>query len=154
MLIIRIYHTQKFITDSNLGRHSEALVQAKRARELDPLFPFVGALEGQFLLHAGKPDESIDRLKKTFDLAPNFWMPHLFASSAYIEKGMYEEAIAEARKAGELSPSQTISVSYECYALAKSGKHDEAQILLNDLLKLSTTRFVPPYHIALAYVNQ
>ena len=136
---------------SNLGRHDEALLEVKRARELDPLFPFAGALEGQFLHHAGRPDEALDRLKKTFEIAPNFWMPHLFASSVYSTKGMYAEAVAEARKAKELAPAQTVSYAFEGYALAKSGKRDEAQDLLDELLKLSTTRFVPPNHLAMIY---
>ncbi len=136
---------------SNLGRHDEALVKARRARELDPLFPFAGALEGQILNHAGLTDEALERLNKTFELAPNFWFPHLFASSVYIEKGMFAEAVAEARKAKELAPAQTVSLAFEGYALAKSGKRNEAQALLNELLKLSTTRFVPPNHLAMIY---
>ena len=136
---------------SNTGRHAEALAEIKRARELDPLFPFAGALEGQFLLHAGQPDAALDRLRKTFELAPNFWLPHVMASICYIEKGMFAEAIAEARKARELLPAQTVSVSFEGYALAKSGKPEEAQAALDELLKLSMTRFVPPSHIALIY---
>ena len=136
---------------SNLGRHDEALLEVKRARELDPLFPFAGALEGQFLHHAGRTDEALERLKKTFELAPNFWFPHLFASSVYSTKGMYAEAVIEARKAKEFAPAQTVSDAFEGYALAKSGKREEAQALLDGLLKLSTTRFVPPDHIALIY---
>ncbi len=92
---------------SNMGRHQEALNEVKLARELDPLFPFAGALEGQFLFHAGNNDEALDRLKKTFDLAPNFWMPHLFASMVYVEKAMYPEALAEARKARALAAAST-----------------------------------------------
>jgi eukaryotic-like serine/threonine-protein kinase len=136
---------------SNMGRHAEALSEVKRARELDPLFAFAGALEGQFLNHAGRPDEALDRLQKTLELAPNFWMPHIFASSVYIEKGMYSEAAAEARKAKELSPAQTVSEAFGGYALAKSGKTDEARAVLNELLKLSETRFVPAHHLALIY---
>lgn len=136
---------------SNTGRHSEALAEIKRARELDPLFPFAGALEGQFLLHAGQPDEALDRLRKTFDLAPNFWMPHLFAASVHTEKGQLEEAVAAARKAGALSPAQTVSVAYEGFALAKSGRMDESRALLDELLKRSETRFVPPSHLAWMY---
>ncbi len=136
---------------SNLGRHDEALLEVKRARELDPLFPFAGALEGQILNHAGRTDEALDRLNKTFELAPNFWFPHLFASSVYSTKGMYSEAVAEARKAKEFAPAQTASDAFGGYALAKSGNFAEAQALLDGLLKLSTTRFVPPYHIALIY---
>ena len=64
---------------------------------------------------------------------------------------MFPEAIAEARRAGELSDGQTISVAFEGYALAKSGKRDEAQAALASLLKRSKERFVPPYHLALLY---
>lgn len=42
---------------SNIGRHDEALAEIKRVRELDPLFPFAGALGGQFLLYAGNPPQ-------------------------------------------------------------------------------------------------
>ncbi len=136
---------------SNMGRHTEALAEIKLARELDPLFPFAGALEGQFLFHAGQTDEALDRLRKTSELEPNFWMPHLFASSAYIEKGMYAEAVAEACLTRKLSPVQTNSVAFEGYALAKLGRRDEARAALDELLKLSTERFVPPCHIAQIY---
>lgn len=136
---------------SNTGRHSEALAEIGRARELDPLFPFAGALEGQFLLQAGKPDEALDRLRKTFELAPNFWMPHLFASVAYVEKGMYPEAVIEARRARELPGTSTMSIAVESYALAKSGRTEDAKKSLDELLNMSTRRPMPATHIALAY---
>jgi TolB-like protein/Tfp pilus assembly protein PilF len=138
---------------SNMGRHTEALAEVQLAREIDPLSPYGNALEGQFLLHAGRPDEALDHLQKTFELAPNFWMPHLFASAAYAEKGMYAEAIVEARKARELSPVLTISIAVESYALAKAGRLDEARSARDELLQLSATRFVPPYHIAIAHIG-
>ena len=78
-------------------------------------------------------------------------MPYLFAASAYIEKGMFAEAIAKARRARELPTAQTLSMAYESYALAKLGRRDEARILLEELLKMSKERFVPPYHLALIY---
>jgi len=136
---------------SNTGRHAEALFEIKLARELDPLFPFANALEGLFLIHAGQTDEALARVQKTVELEPNFWMPYLFASWAYIEKEMYAEAINEARRARKLSPVQTTAISFDGYALAKSGRRDEARAVLQELLKLSTERFVPPYHIALVY---
>ena len=136
---------------SNLGRHAEALAEIKLARALDPLFPFAGALEGQFLTFAGQPDEALARLRTTSELEPNFWMPHLIASSAYIEKGMYAEAIDKARLTRKLSPAQTTSVAFESYALAKSGRRDEARTALDELLRLSAERFVPPINIALIY---
>ncbi|CAN5654240.1 hypothetical protein BH20ACI3_BH20ACI3_14640 [soil metagenome] len=135
---------------SNTGRHVEALAEVKRARELDPLSPFVNALEGQFLIHAGRTDEALARLQKTFELEPNFWMAHLFASSAYIEKECTLKPLLKRARRDNLEPFKP-SVAIGSYALAKSGKRDEAGVLLNELLKTSTERFVPPSHIALPY---
>ena len=134
---------------SNTGRHGEALAEARRARETNPLDLVVNALEGQFLLHAGRVDEALDSLHKTSELEPNFWMAHFFASSAYIEKGMYPEAIAEAQKEKELNG--VITIPFGAYALAKSGKTMEARTVLDELLNLSKIRYVPPYNIALIY---
>ncbi len=138
---------------SNLGRHTEALAEIKLARQLDPLFPFGGALEGQSLAYAGRTDEALERLRKTSELEPNFWMPHLFTSGIYIEQGMYAEAVEAARLVRKLAPSQTASVAFECYALAQMGKREEVRPALDELLKLSRERFVPPYHFALIYAG-
>ena len=136
---------------SNLGRHSEALSEIKRAKEIEPLNLRTNALEGQFLLHAGKIDEAIESLQKAIDLEPSFWMSHLFAASAYTEKGLFEKAVSEGNEAKRFSPSQNWSIAFGGYALAKSGKTAEAQNILDELLKLSKTTYVPPYHFALIY---
>ncbi len=143
------FHGNYALVLSNTGRHAEALAEAKRSRELNPLNLAQSALEGQYLLHAGRPDEALKRLQKTSELEPNFWMPHLFAASAYIEKGMFAEAIAEARKEYELRGGNDIP--FGTYALAKSGKRGEARAALKELLKLSATKYVSPYNIALIY---
>ena len=136
---------------SNTGRHAEGLAEVKRAKELDPLDLRINGLEAQFLIHAGKLDEALAVLQKTSELNPNFWFSHMFASSAYIEKGMFAEAVIEARTARELNGVSTQTIAFLGYALAKSGKQAEARGLLEELLKRSAERYVPPYTIALIY---
>jgi serine/threonine-protein kinase len=136
---------------STRGRHVEALAEIKRARELEPLNLRVNSLEGQFLIFAGQNDEALARFQKTFEIDPNFWFTHAFAASAYIEKGMFSLAVAEANKASALSEGSTHATAFMGYALAKAGKQAEARSVLETLLKLSTDRYVPPYHIALIY---
>jgi serine/threonine protein kinase/tetratricopeptide (TPR) repeat protein len=136
---------------SNLGRHAEALAEIKRARELDPLNLIINATEGLILVHAGRTDEGLAVLQKTSELDPNYWLAHLFASSAFMDKGMFAKAVAEASRARELSGVSSQPIAYAGYALAKSGKEKEARAELDELLKLSTQRYVPPYHIAFLY---
>lgn len=135
---------------SNTGRHAEALTEAKRSRELDPLNLLCNALEGQFLLHAGRTDEALASLRKTCELEPHFWLGWIFESTAYIEKGMFGEAVAAAKRAREFSGSSH-AAAFGVYALAKSGNQAEARGLLDELLQLSNSRYVPPYVLALAY---
>jgi serine/threonine-protein kinase len=136
---------------SNMGRHAEALAEIRRVRELDPLNLKADVAEGQFLIYAGQIDEALAKLQRTFEIDPNYWFAHMWASSAYIEKGMYTEAVAEARKARELSGVNSQTIAFGGYALAKSGKQAEARAVLEELLKLSTKRYVPPYNVALVY---
>jgi len=135
---------------SNTAQHEKALAEIKRARELDPLSLLTGALEGQILFFAGKHDEALDRLQQTIDLNPNFWLTHLFISRVYTEKGMHAEAIAATKKAKELS-SNSQSDAYRAYALTKAGEMEQARTILEELLKLSTERYVPPYNFAVVY---
>jgi len=134
-----------------MGRYTEGLAEIKRARELDPLNLRTNALEGRFLVLAGRTDEGLARLQRTIQLEPNYFLAHLFASGAYIEQGMYAEAVAEATRARDLSGGNAEAIATIGYALAISGKRDEARGVLDELKKRTTERYVPPYAFALIY---
>jgi tetratricopeptide (TPR) repeat protein len=123
----------------------------KRAREIDPLSLIINALDGLFLYYAQRDDEAIARLEKTFEIDPNYWVAHINLAKVYTGKRMYDEAIAELNKARELSSGNTETISLLGYALAMSGKRDQARATLNELHHLSTERYVPPYNIAMVY---
>jgi serine/threonine-protein kinase len=143
------FHGNYAMVLSNTGRHAEALSEARRSRELNPLNLAQVALEGQFLLHAGRVDDALRQLLKMSELEPNFWMPHMVAASAYIEKGMFAEAIAESERERELSGGNVYP--FAAYALARSGKQDQARNALRELLDLAETKPASAYNIALLY---
>jgi serine/threonine-protein kinase len=143
------FHGNYAMVLSNTGRHAEALAEAKRSRELNPVNLTQIALEGQFLLHAGRIDEALIQLRKASELEPRFWMPHMIAASAYIEKGMFAEAIVESRKEFELTGGNIYP--FGTYALAKSGRYEEARAGLDELFRSSGTKSLSPYNIALIY---
>jgi tetratricopeptide (TPR) repeat protein len=134
---------------SNMARHGEALVEAARARELDPRNALTGALEGQFLFYAGRLDEAESRLRKTLEIEPNFWVAHVGLGRVFMLRGTYPEAIAAIRKARELSGSSTESMTQLGYALAASGDTDGARAIYKELEERAANRYVPAYSFAM-----
>ena len=137
---------------SNSGRHEEAVAEGKRARELAPLTLITAALESQFLIYAGRYDEATARLDKTLELDQNFWLVHNCLGRVYILQGRNAEAIAEFTKARELSAGGTTEpIAQLGYALAISGKRNEALAILKELKSFAAENYVPMYFFALIY---
>ncbi len=134
---------------SNLGRKQEALTHARRARELNPISPLIGALEGMFLSHQGEHEAAVRRLKEVVALDPNFWLAHHLFANALIDAGQYEAALVESAEAKRLSPLQTLSDTFSAIALARLGRTDEARAVLKSLEATARQTYVPPSHLAL-----
>jgi DNA-binding winged helix-turn-helix (wHTH) protein/TolB-like protein/Tfp pilus assembly protein PilF len=138
---------------SNVGRHAEAVEEARKARVIDPVSPFVSSVDGLILLQAGRVDDAIAQLDKASEVDPNFWMPPTFKARALIEKKMFQEAEVSAHRATELSSGQSISLAYEIYAAAKMGNREKAAAVMKQLTQRANERYVPPYHLAIAYIG-
>jgi TolB-like protein/Flp pilus assembly protein TadD len=136
---------------SDLGRHNEAVAEGMRARELDPVFLLVRAIEGMFLHHARRNDEALETLGKALELDPNFWVAHLTLGKVYIQQRKYPAAIAEFTKARELSHGNSEAIASIGYAAALAGDNARARSVLEELKALSNQHYVPPVNIGLLY---
>jgi tetratricopeptide (TPR) repeat protein len=136
---------------SNVGRHKEALAEAERARELDPLSLITNALFGMFLFQARQYDAAVEQLQKTIRMNPHFWVGHLHLGKVYEQKGMYQAAIEEFTKARDLSEGNSETIASLGHAYALSGRQDAARNVLEELQRQSRTSYIPPYNIAMIY---
>ncbi|HEX6127234.1 MAG TPA: winged helix-turn-helix domain-containing protein [Pyrinomonadaceae bacterium] len=135
----------------NSGRMDEGFALLERARILNPLHLRNNSVYSQYLTFSGRPDEALAELSRVLELDPNFYLAHLAASQAHLEKGSYREAISAAEIAKAMNPQDSTPVTFIAYALAKQGRKAEANKKLSELLKLSDSRAVTPYNIALVY---
>jgi len=135
-----------------LKRFDESLVELRRAEGLDPLSPIIGTNVGDVLVFARRYDEAIVRYKPILSRDPNFAHAHQALGWVNGLKGMYPEAIAETQTAIELNNDPVVK-GYLGLWLAKSGRRDEARILLSELERESTRRYVPSYARALIYIG-
>jgi serine/threonine protein kinase/tetratricopeptide (TPR) repeat protein len=84
-------------------KHEEAIIEVKRAQELDPLSPLILSHIGLACIFGGQFDKAIDELKAGMILAPDFYLMHYYLGLAYRGKSMRKEAIAEMERAVDLS---------------------------------------------------
>ena len=136
---------------SGLGRHEEAIVQVKRAQNLDPLSLIINDDVGWVLFLARKYDQAIKQYQKTLNMDPNF-LPALHEIGlVYEQKGMFEKAISAFQKMASLSGDEWNASLAHAYAL--SGNGNQARKILAELIKLSQEEYVPPYEIATVYIG-
>jgi TolB-like protein/DNA-binding winged helix-turn-helix (wHTH) protein/Flp pilus assembly protein TadD len=118
------------------GHKEEALAEAEKAYELDPLSPVVGANLAKKLQEAGQDDKAIEQAKKTLDLEPDFAVAHAVLGIIYQDKHMYAEAIAEYKRALQLGgPAEEVR-GLLGYVYAISGNSTGTEKIIAELKAL------------------
>jgi len=118
------------------GRKEEALAEAQKAYELDPLSAVVGANLAKILEEAGQSDKAIEQAKRTLDLAPDSAVTHAVLGIVYQDKRMYGEAIKEFRTALQLGGPPGEIRGLLGYAYAVSGNQTQAKEMIAELKAL------------------
>lgn len=139
---------------SHTGRHLEAQLEVRRARELDPLDPMMHAISSQIAFNAREFSNAIDHARHALDVAPGFWIGYMQLGQAQEQMGNMESALEAWSTAWRLSgDGNSKALSTRGYALGRAGRVDEARQVLNTVTALSRDRYVPPYAIALVHAG-
>jgi tetratricopeptide (TPR) repeat protein len=133
-------------------RFDEAIAEAKRTQELEPLSFVASSHLGWIYYLSGRNDDAIEQCKKILELDPSSFPARRYLGLAYEAKGMYPEAIAEFQTGVKLSGSP-LMLALLGHAYAASGKRTEAQQVLTDLQQLQDQRYVSPYTVAAIYAG-
>ncbi|RQV99985.1 MAG: tetratricopeptide repeat protein [Calditrichaeota bacterium] len=134
-----------------LGRFSEALTEAKKALELDPVSLVVNSSIGLIHYFAREHDTSIAYFRKTLEMDPDFPVTNFFIGRAYVQTGRFQEANEHFQKALKIYGDSTNMLATFGHAAAVSGKKEIALKILNQLLELSHKMYVSSYDISSIY---
>jgi TolB-like protein/Tfp pilus assembly protein PilF len=126
-----------------IGRFDEALKEAKRAQELDPLSLIINAVGGWPYMYSRKYDQAIEHFQKTLEMDPDFMPARSYLARTYIGKSMYKEALREYEILNDLPGMGQ--------AYAKMGKTKEARQVLEELRERSKHTHIGPSRVALIY---
>ena len=132
-------------------RYDEALVEMRKAQNLDPLSLVINADLAELLGLAHAYDEAIQQSRRTLELDPGFALAHNHLGQAYLQKQMINEAIAELQKAVALSGGGATCVANLARAYVAAGRRSDAMALLVDLRKRSSPLHTYASEVAVIY---
>ena len=135
------------------GNFEEAFKQINRALELDPLTPYVWQTYNWTLFHAGRINEAIAGARRMMAKEPNYALSHFFLSSVLWHDRQYAEAIRTAERGIELLGRIPYTLCWLASACAAAGEREKALALIDEIERMSTSKYVSPYLTAMIYAN-
>jgi len=129
------------------GRHQEAILQAKRALEIEPLSLIMNTWVARRYYFARQVDVASAQCRKTLELNGEFAPARYQMGLIDIEQKNYGAAIAEFQKAEDLSGGAMIYIAGLARGYAAAGKKEEA-LKIYEQLKRPGEKYVSPYWIA------
>jgi TolB-like protein/class 3 adenylate cyclase/Flp pilus assembly protein TadD len=135
------------------GRFAEAMAEAKKSQQLDPVSPFIAALAGSTFFDAGHDEEAVELLNHALELNPDFWLAHHFLGQIFTKQKNYAEAIAQLNIAVEASHGNSDAVSMRAYVWAITGERAKAQAVLEQLKSAAEQRYIPPWSFSVIYLG-
>jgi tetratricopeptide (TPR) repeat protein len=107
-------------------RDTEAVEEARRAKELDPLSPPLSQGVGMVHVLASRPAEAIPLLREATTTFPEYYFPYAWLGLALARAGQPDEGIAAGRRALALAPDNVLVEAFLGMTLAAAGHRDEA----------------------------
>jgi predicted Zn-dependent protease len=137
------------------GREQEALAEATRAHQLDPLSSIISGTTARVYLSARRYDEAIAWGKKLANDNPTFAVVHQYLASAYWGKHMYPQVIEEWKAFAQLSDDRNESdfASALEQGFQSGGWKDALTKGIETRLTQRKNGYFSPYAIATLYAD-
>ena len=133
-----------------VGRRAEAIDEALRARDLDPLSPAINFNVAWFRFIAGQYAQASADALKVIELDGNYAWGHNALGSVYLQTQRTPEALSQLQLGLDRSERGVLELTYLAHAYAVSGAHADARKLLEELQHRT---YVPPDAVAFVYVG-
>ncbi len=134
----------------DLDRVGEARAQFRLGLDSDPLSDTLRGMLSDCDFVEGKMQAAVDAEKAAAEASPD--RPNSWISLAryYVEMARYDDALFAVEKARKLTEDHPSVMGLDAYILAKAGKTEEAQKVLDQMVAEKDQRHVRAFDLALA----
>ena len=134
-----------------LGRFEEAIGEARRFTEADPLSVNAAASLAFLLFSARRLDEAIREARKATEMDSTFAAAHVYLSFACQAKGQLAEAVQGVEKAASLIETPVFQYAHTGWIYGLAGRRQDAIRMLDLLTEASARTYVSPNAFAWIY---
>jgi TolB-like protein/DNA-binding winged helix-turn-helix (wHTH) protein/Flp pilus assembly protein TadD len=146
-------HQYYSATLTTMGRFEDAIREAQRAKELDPLSAISGTTLAIRYWYAGRIDDAVREFQKTLETSPEFGVAHWGLAQCYRAKGDARREIEELQRAVALSGNSAYMRAHLAFGYATSSDRARAESIRRELEAEARGRYASPYHAALIGVG-
>ena len=131
-----------------MGRQVDAIAKMKSSQELDPLSLIISVAIGWAFYMARRYDEAIEQLLRTVELDPHYPVTYWILGLLYRITDRHDLAITAGEKGVNLSGGSPLIRAALAHTYAISGRTNQANKVLNDLIALAKHKYVAPHFFA------
>jgi tetratricopeptide (TPR) repeat protein/DNA-binding winged helix-turn-helix (wHTH) protein/TolB-like protein len=132
-------HTCMGLFYNTTGKYEQAVVEFRRASELDRNDDLAWRGLGSALEHLDKPADAEAAYQKAISLRPQYWAPYNWLGRFYFQHARYSDAAGMLRKAIELAPENQKLYSNLGGIYVQIGRYDDAIVALKRSIELRPT---------------
>ena len=133
------------------GRFDDALGVLAEGYKIDPLWPFLPAVEISARFLARDFRGAVECGRRSVELHPYVPVGRGFYAQALEYSGLVDDALRQYRMGYMMSPGLTWLRALEAVCLSKAGRRDEASEIVREIEQIRSTEYVDAYCLALTY---
>ena len=115
--------------------HPEGFAQSEKARELDPLSPYINIVSCTIAMNGGDMSRAAEIARRGIELAPEYERMYVLLADSYMYGGKFREAGEALDQAARLTPPPTQLDEQRALLLAMSNQGERARLQLEKILR-------------------
>jgi serine/threonine protein kinase/tetratricopeptide (TPR) repeat protein len=146
----RIYRSSLMVLQGDVAG---AVIEMRKAQELEPLSPLVNAGAGHTLFLARRYDEAVAECEKSLEVDPNFILGIHVMGMCRALQSQLTEAIQIGERTVSMSGRAPFYLAVLGHYYARSGAADKVNAIIEELERVASTKYVPPHSFVYIYAG-